>query len=104
MSENIGRHWMGGAQRAFGKKAKNPVEMQKLFFASQEQKRLMQRTVNCHRPQRELEPFLEFNQKKSTDDNQQQMKGSELSRDEMTLLAPSEVKKDVPLLAVWLDN
>ena len=102
---------MGGAQRAFGKKAKNPVEMQKLFFASQEQKRLIQRSLNSRAERPGLEPFLQLKEReqstggdKNSAEKSRQMNGSELSRDEMALLAPAEVKKDVPLLAVWLDN
>lgn len=100
---------MGGAQRALRKRKRNPVEMQKLFFAKMAQRR----RVAEHQESKQHEEFLAFSNTtedapetsdKASDTHAQQ----KMSRDELALMTPQQaatINNELgQVLSVWLES
>ena len=112
MSENIGRHWMGGARRTLHKRKRNPVEMQKVFFAKQAQRQRMAdwRRKSSPRPQTLDEEFLSLSKptEEKPEKESHQTSVKKMSLDELALMTPQQaatINDEVgQVLSIWLES
>ena len=103
---------MGGARRTLHKRKRNPVEMQKVFFAKQAQRQRMaawQRT-SSPRPQTLDEEFLSLSKptEEKPEKEPQQTSVKKMSLDELALMTPQQaatINDEVgQVLSIWLES